>query len=281
MARRLLAVGLMLATGFTFGVFTLGGCAGAAWPSNGKLPERVVDRLKECGEKGPIPLASVSYDLTFTVHVTEDENEARVDDVMLIDSTLHFHEVEACMRDALYGMRTPLEALALRRRNLSPGKAAEPEARSLFGQAQVALFMEVAAVIVVGYAAYTVVVHLLVDKHRTKPRSHPAKPETAEPPMPAPALQVATAEPTATAAPTATSVPTATAVPTVMPLTSAEDKEEYEKRCARLRDECLGSGYQPVWNRKRFGIKKDCGACFRECKNHSKGEWPDKKCPRN
>src|SRR5690242_3995301 len=111
MARRLLVVGLSWAMGYTFGRLTLGGCAGAPWPSNGKLPERVVDKLEECGKQGPTPLESVNYDLTFTVHIAEDDVEARVDDVMLTSSTLHLHEVEVCMTDALYGMRTPLEAL--------------------------------------------------------------------------------------------------------------------------------------------------------------------------
>jgi hypothetical protein len=171
----------------------------------------VVDKLADCGKKGPTPLKSVNYDLAFIVHVTEDDEEARVDEVMLMDSTLHLHEVEVCMTNALYGMRTPLEALALRRRKLAPDPTVAPEARAMFGQAEAVPLLELAALIVVGYATYTVVVHLIEDKHRTKPWSHPAKPETAEPP--APALSAATAEPTATAAPTATTVPITTAVP--------------------------------------------------------------------
>ncbi|MEZ4311292.1 MAG: hypothetical protein R3F14_24890 [Polyangiaceae bacterium] len=117
--------------GYTSGVLTIGGCAGASWPSNGKLPERVVDELTECGKKGPTPLQSANYDLAFMVHVTEGTEEARVDEVALMSSTLHLNEVEACMADALYGMRTPLETLALRRRNLLPGPPFAPETRAL------------------------------------------------------------------------------------------------------------------------------------------------------
>ena len=275
MARRLLAVGLTLAMGYTSGVLMLGGCASVSWPSNGKLPERVVDKLTECGKKGPSPLESVTYDLAFTVHVTEDDQEARVDDVMLTGSTLHLPEVEVCMTNALYGMRTPLEALALRRRKLPADPTVSPETRAMFGQTQVAVFLEIALAVVVGYAVYTVVVQVIMDKRHTKPRPRPAQPETEDPPVPAPVLSAATVAPTATAAPTAITMPTA------MPLTSAGDQKRYEKECARLRDECLENMGQPVWNRKKYGTKKDCGACFRECKNHAKGEWPDYKCPRH
>jgi len=233
MARHLLAVGLMLAMGYTFGVATLGGCAGALWPSNGKLPERVVDKLTDCGKKGPTPLKSVSYDLAFIVHVTEDDEEARVDDVMLTSSTLHLHEVEFCMTKALYGMRTPLEALALRRHKLPPDQAVAPEARALFGQAQVVQLLELAALVIVGYAAYTVVVHLVMDKHRTKPRPRSATPETDEPPAPMPALSAATA------APTAVPIPTAIPVARRYPNQTCEDDEldrlgqEKDKLCER------------------------------------------------
>src|SRR5215212_4708 len=101
------------------------------------------------------------------------------------------------MEDALYGMRTPLEALALRRRNLAPDGAVAPGARALLGQAEVVPLVEVAAVIVVGFVIYTVVVHLIVDKHRTKRRPAP--------------VPDAPAEPEATGMPMATSVPTTTA----------------------------------------------------------------------
>jgi len=248
----------------------LGGCAGASWPSNGKLPERVVEKLADCGRKGPTPLESVSYDLAFTVHVTEDDHEARVDDVMLTASTLHLHEVETCMKDALYGMRTPLEALALRRRHPAPDKALAPETRALLGQAQVMQLLEAVALVVVGYAVYTVVVQVLVDKRRPKPRPRPVIPETDAPPAPAPVpvLSAATVAPTATPAPIATTMPTAT---------PADDEDD---PCMALQIECLENKKQPAWNRKKYGHEKDCLGCYRDCKFHSKGVWPDKKCPR-
>ena len=217
-----MAVGLTLAMGYAFGVLTLGGCAGAPWPTNGKLPERVVDRLTECGKKGPTPLKSENYDLAFTVHVTEDDTEARVDDVMLTSSTLHLHEVEACMTDALYGMRTPLEALALRRRRLVPDPIA-PETRPMFGQAEIALLLEAGAVVVVGLAAYYVVVHVILDKPRPKPRRHPVQPETAEPP--APALPTVATTPSATSLPTAVPITTAVPVARRNPNQTCDDKE--------------------------------------------------------
>jgi hypothetical protein len=185
-ARHLLAAGLTLSTGYAFGVFTLGGCGGASWPSKGQLPEGVVERLTECGKKGPTPLESVRYNLTFTVRVTEDNVEASVDEVMLMDSTLHIDEVEDCMTDALYGMRTPLDALALRRRKLTPDMAVAPEASALFGQAQLALLLEAAELVVVGYAVYSVVVYFLVTKPHTKPRPAPARPQAEDPPKPEP-----------------------------------------------------------------------------------------------
>jgi hypothetical protein len=186
MVRHLLAAGFTLSTAYAFGVFTLGGCGGASWPSKGQLPERVVERLTECGKKGPIPLEPVRYNLTFTVHVAENNVEASIDEVVLTDSTLHIDEVEDCMTDALYGMRTPLEALAFRRRKLAPDMAVAPEARALFGQAQLALLLEAAEIVVVGYAAYSVVVYFLVTKPYTKPRPAPARPQAEDPPKPEP-----------------------------------------------------------------------------------------------
>ena len=245
-ASRILAAGLALSTGYAFGVFTLGGCGGASWPSKGQLPERVVERLTECGKKGPTPLVSVKYDLTFTVHVTEDDVEARVDEVMLTDSSLHIHEVEACMADALYGMRTPLSALALRQRRLAPDTTIAPEARALLGQAQLALLLEAVEIVVVGLAAYYVVVTFLVEKPRAKPRPRPATADTDEPPRPIPA---ATVEPAATAVPAVTAVPTALPAPT-------------GKSCTDMYVDCRDKG--PPCNRK-MGGKTMCAYCQDNC----------------
>ena len=51
-----------------------------------------------------------------------------------------------------------------------------------------------------------------------------------------------------------------------------------ERICRRLLDLCLENPWQPDWNRDDFGPKKDCGACYRECKNDG-GAWPFYKCP--
>jgi hypothetical protein len=208
---------------------------GAPWPSNGKLPDGVVDALAECGKKGPKPVESVSYDLTFTVHVTEDDREAHVDDVMLLRSTLHLPEVEVCMADALHGMRTPLSALALRRRKLSPDPTVAPESRALLGQPQAAMVLEAAAFFAVGYALYVVVAQVLLDQHHPKPRRPPpATAETEEPPVAAPALPATTAEPAVTAAPAASAVPSTTA-PT-MPATLTLADQELWRKCNQQHD---------------------------------------------
>ncbi len=236
-ARRLLALGFTVAVGYTSGVLALGGCAGAPWPSNGQLPERVVDKLTECGKKGPKPLETVNYDLTFTVHVTEDDVEARVDDVMLMDSTLHLEEVEVCMAEALHGMRTPLSALALRRRTPALDPTVAPESRAMLGQAQVALLLEAGAAIIVGFAVYTVIVHVILDKHRTKAHAHPAQPTTVAPPAPVPVLSAATAEPTATTVPITTAVPLARRYPNQ---TCSDDELDHLQR---EKDKVCTSGY--------------------------------------
>ncbi len=41
---------------------------------------------------------------------------------------------------------------------------------------------------------------------------------------------------------------------------------------------CLTNPWQPKWNRRDYGKRKDCGACYRECK-HAGGAWPYYKCP--
>ncbi|HEY2293945.1 MAG TPA: RHS repeat-associated core domain-containing protein [Thermoanaerobaculia bacterium] len=43
-------------------------------------------------------------------------------------------------------------------------------------------------------------------------------------------------------------------------------------------ERCLEHNWQPQWNRKLYGPKKDCRHCYEECKKH--GElWPVYKCP--
>ena len=168
MVGHLLAVGLMLAMGYASGICALGGCGGAPWPSNGKLPGSVREKLEECGKNGPTALVPMNWSLAFVVHVTEGETEVRVDEVLLSSSTLHFKEVEDWMASALYGMRTPLEALALRRRKVGPAPAASPETRALLGQAQLLLLLEFLEVVTVGLTLYYVAVTIVEDSHHTK-----------------------------------------------------------------------------------------------------------------
>jgi len=53
--------------------------------------------------------------------------------------------------------------------------------------------------------------------------------------------------------------------------------EDDPERCQELLVECLENPQQPGWNRKLFGDRKDCGACFRQCVKYKM--WPDDKCP--
>lgn len=51
-----------------------------------------------------------------------------------------------------------------------------------------------------------------------------------------------------------------------------------EQACSAHLTECLENPWQPEWNRELFGPRKDCGACYRECKL-AVGIWPSYKCP--
>jgi hypothetical protein len=86
--------------------------------------------------------------------------------------------------------------------------------------------------------------------------------------------ETADAPPLVTALPIASAVPTSTA--TAVPRLSDKEREAI---CWPIFMECLENQRQPR-NTKTWGNKKDCGACLRECKNHTNGDWPDKKCPR-
>lgn len=190
--RRLLSVGLIVFMGYGFGVFSLGGCGGSqeggfrSAREHEQLPERMLDKLTDCGKQGPKPLGRMEYTVEFNVVVTED---GHVEDVQLRTSTLPLAEVEACMIHALYELSRPAEALSLWRRNLASDVALAPEARALVSQGAepVELFALVgaaAATLVVGYVAYRVYVHYFVAQHHTKHRPHNAPPQTEEPPKP-------------------------------------------------------------------------------------------------
>src|SRR5690349_9904711 len=64
-ARQLLAGGLALSMGYACGAFTLGGCGGSqaefAPRMDRQLPERVVEKLRACGERGPAPRDPVKH----------------------------------------------------------------------------------------------------------------------------------------------------------------------------------------------------------------------------
>lgn len=47
--------------------------------------------------------------------------------------------------------------------------------------------------------------------------------------------------------------------------------------CLQALIKCLENPKQPEWNQRPFGPRKDCGACYRECKRD--GRWPYYKCP--
>ncbi|MFO0587013.1 MAG: hypothetical protein U0441_05730 [Polyangiaceae bacterium] len=281
--RRILSVTLLLCGGYVLGISTLGGCgsSGPTWPKDGQLPDRMIEKLAECAKKGPVPLESKTYNLSFIVQVAEGENEVAVEEVMLKDSTLQLHEVESCMADALHTMRAPLQVLALRRRSFVPEGPVSPESRTLLGQAEAVVLLEATGLVVVGLAFYVVVVYVLED---SKPKRHRPHPTTAEPP--ATAEPVATVEPLVTAAPvasmapTTTAVPTATAVPTTVPVpqTITYKKRKNEKMCDALTVECLEHRAQPPERVSQWGQEKNCGACQREC--YKDGVWPDYKCPR-
>ena len=51
-----------------------------------------------------------------------------------------------------------------------------------------------------------------------------------------------------------------------------------EGTCRRLLELCVSNPWQPGWNSKQFGPRKDCGGCFRQCKNDG-GAWPFDRCP--
>ncbi|MDI3284804.1 hypothetical protein [Polyangium sp. 15x6] len=55
----------------------------------------------------------------------------------------------------------------------------------------------------------------------------------------------------------------------------AAKRAKREGMCMPLLHECLGNKKHP---NPDFGPEKDCGACFRHCKNE--GYWPEDKCPR-
>jgi hypothetical protein len=66
--------------------------------------------------------------------------------------------------------------------------------------------------------------------------------------------------------------------PDIIPYIPPPFQECAYDTCRRLLDLCLMNPWQPPRRRKQWGPMKDCGACYRECKNDD-GAWPFYKCP--
>jgi hypothetical protein len=62
------------------------------------------------------------------------------------------------------------------------------------------------------------------------------------------------------------------------PKKAKKDEKKKGDLCRASMIACLENPWQPEWNRVRFGMRKDCGACYRECR-HAGGRWPHYKCP--
>jgi RHS repeat-associated protein len=66
--------------------------------------------------------------------------------------------------------------------------------------------------------------------------------------------------------------------PSIIPMIPPPFQACAADTCSRNLVRCLDNPWQPPWNQGDFGPRKDCGACYRECK-HAGGVWPDYKCP--
>ena len=64
----------------------------------------------------------------------------------------------------------------------------------------------------------------------------------------------------------------------VIQQSDANPQADIEAACMDALEACLNNPWQPWWNEGKFGKRKDCGACYRECK-HAEGKWPTYKCP--
>jgi hypothetical protein len=58
---------------------------------------------------------------------------------------------------------------------------------------------------------------------------------------------------------------------------TAKRNKKVEALCKPLFDKCLGSPWQPEWNRANYGTKMDCLGCYWGCQRH--GKWNFDKCP--
>lgn len=192
-AAPLLIAGLTLSAGATCGL-PLGGCggppAGVAPATLDPLPDHIVQRLTDCGKRGPTPLAPVQHTVAFDVFMNPD---GEVQEVALRDTTLHFDEVEACMQSALGGLSGRVADGPLRRREPTSPAPPEPETRTLLASPVVIAVGVAEVAIVVGVMVLTVVVYYQVVRNTQTLRpppplaaeaDEPAKPEPAQPEPP-------------------------------------------------------------------------------------------------
>lgn len=254
-----LAVGLGACLGVAFVPLGCGGSEEVFYPvprprEEPKLPEEVARQLETCVKRAsaPFPPAEGStYVIDFDVKVHKDGS---VHAVETRDSMLGGHEVEACFGRVLAGMTLPKRTIAMGLARPRPRGAAAPPSRALLGQAVAIPNPFSLLPVIITVAAVCVAVWVTVQVVSTA---------------------TADAPPLVTALPVASAVPTTTAIPVP---TVAPGPLEIEAQCMPLLIECLENPTHP--KPKTWGPRKDCNACFQECK-HQKGVWPDYKCPRN
>jgi hypothetical protein len=223
--------------------------AAIARGGDAEVPERIALRIRTCAAEHRVYERSGDLAARFDVSLSED---GQADTVALRDSTLNDESLEKCIASALRSL-SERDLRAVRSED-PPLGSVSPESRALFGQVQALGCLAsppclLALTFLLGAAYVTVHIVVVAVSEMSKP-----KPRTA---------------------PTVTAIPTATAVPTVA---KADDEDD---PCMPPLIECLESPWQPAWNRKDYGPRKDCNACYHDCKDHSKGQWPDKKCPRH
>jgi hypothetical protein len=251
-----LCLGLTLASGVAIvsaGCGSSGAGHGAAVAGRGdaEVPDRIALRIRTCAADHRVYERSGDLAATFEVNLSAD---GQADTVALRDSTLNDESLEKCIASALRSLSE--RDLRGNRAGDPPLGSMSPESRALFGQVQALGCLAsppclLALTFLLGAAYVTVHVVVVAVSEMSRPRARTA--------------------------PTATAMPTTTAVPTV----AKADDDEYERRCRPFFDECMMNQNMPAWNRKDFGPTKNCLACYRECKFHSRprGVWPDYKCP--
>jgi hypothetical protein len=141
----------------------------------------VVEKLSECGRRGPVPLEPVKHSVAFDVFIDSD---GQVEQVALRSSTFHLDEVEACMTDALQALSERAPQASLRRREPSRTAAVPLSARKMVANPMVIGAGAAEAVIVVGFLVLTVVVYYQVVRNTKTHRPPSAGPAVKEAPKP-------------------------------------------------------------------------------------------------